>query len=141
MDLIYKSKDKFYSESRNVHLTFKRDTTGRINKFLIADKVPFNRIELKKIPDDQSKNYSGDYYNDELKVIKTVLVKDGFLYITGRNETNDPLINIKGNSFYKTCSDEFSAKLSKVEFLHNIEGKTTVKEIFVPGKLVNIVVR
>ncbi len=125
VDLMYKSKDKFYSESRNLHLTFKRDTTGRMNKFLVADKVPFNRIELKKIPDDQSKDYAGDYYNDELKVIKTVLAKDGFLYITGRNETNDPLINIKGNSFYKTCSDEFSAKLSKVEFLHNVEGKTT----------------
>lgn len=119
IELFFRSEGEFYTYGPDWHLSFRRDPEGRINQFLLNGKDLFKKVELKKISEAGTKEYEGEYYNDELKVMKTIIAKDGYLYITGRNETPDPLIHFAEDSFLKTCSDEFSAKFSEVKFLRD----------------------
>jgi len=125
VDLDYISDHTFYSEHLDIQLHFKADSTGSISQFTVRNKGIFNKIEPEKIPEEQIEHYTGHYYNKELNVIKTVTKKNELIYITGKNETENPLIKIDEDSFYKTCSDEFSAKLSLVKFLSNENGTIT----------------
>ncbi len=125
VDLDYISDHTFYSEHLDIQLHFKADSTGSISQFMARNKGVFNKIQPEKIPEEQTEYYTGHYYNKELNVIKTVTEKNGLIYISGKNETENPLIKIDEDSFYKTCSDEFSAKLSLVKFLSNENGTIT----------------
>jgi len=77
----------------------------------------YEAVQLVEPTPEELKEYEGEYFNPELRVIFRLVLKDGKLYFVHKNAPNTP--------FRPILRDRFNVKDWKINFLRNTENEVS----------------
>ena len=114
------SETRYYLEMVDGQVTFAKDESGRVTKITLHQggrDIKGKRIESSVLTPEQMKDYTGEYYSDELQVTYQLYVKQGKLYAQiGKKD------KIELNVMTK---DTFAGAMFTGTFERNVDGHIT----------------